>query len=293
MRRKKYYLHRRNSIFYAELTDPISGQKLTAKSTGESNRDDALVVVSDWLRNGIPLRNSGIRQSATETFTIKKILSLIKTTELSPSDTERIVVQIFLAIMSDYPECANADIVVITVGAKQKPGESRLALAGRNAEILKGIVPLVTKSSFSGVLLIVSNPVDVLTHIAWKISGLPAGRVIDSETVLDSARLRSILSGHCGVDARNIHAMIIGEHGDFEVAVWSLVSIGGVPIREYCNTCSLKTDRKDHFRVFFEEVKHAAYEIIIRKGATFYAIGLRLYRLRMRFYAMSIAYFLC
>jgi len=176
----------------------------------------------------------------------------------------------------DYPECANADVVVVTAGAKQKPGESRLALAGRNAEILKGIVPPVTGSGFGGVLLIVSNPVDVLTHIAWKISGLPAGRVIGSGTVLDSARLRSLLSEHCGVDARNIHAMIIGEHGDSEVAAWSLVSIGGVPIREYCRACSLYTDGKDHFQALFEEVKHAAYEIIIRKGATFYAIGLAL-----------------
>ena len=176
----------------------------------------------------------------------------------------------------DYTECSNADVVVITAGAKQNPGESRLSLAGRNAGLLKQIIPSVLEKNFGGVLLIVSNPVDVLTHIAWKISGLPAGRVIGSGTVLDSARLRSLLSESCGVDARNIHAMIIGEHGDSEVAAWSLVRIGGLPIREYCSTCILQEDKVNHFQNIFKEVKHAAYEIINRKGATFYAVGLAL-----------------
>jgi L-lactate dehydrogenase len=126
-----------------------------------------------------------------------------------------------------YADCANADLVVVTAGAKQKPNETRLDLTKRNAGVVGGIIGDIMAHHFSGVLLMVSNPVDVLTQVAWRASGLPRRQVIGSGTVLDSARLRSLLSAHCRVDPRNVHAYVIGEHGDSEVAAWSSASIGG------------------------------------------------------------------
>ncbi|MEW6516184.1 MAG: L-lactate dehydrogenase [candidate division FCPU426 bacterium] len=174
-----------------------------------------------------------------------------------------------------YEDCGDAEVVVITAGAKQKPGESRLDLAGRNVRIIAGMMPLIMNSGFKGVLLITSNPVDVLTQVAWQASGLPRERVLGSGTVLDSARLRSLLAEHCRVDARNIHAMIIGEHGDSEVAAWSAATIGGVPIKKYCADCGT-CEPENRYPALLDQVKRAAYEIISRKGATFYAIGLAL-----------------
>lgn len=174
-----------------------------------------------------------------------------------------------------YDDCRDAEAVVVTAGAKQNPGESRLQLAGRNAAILKEMVPKIMEKGFAGILIMVSNPVDVLTQLAWKLSGLPRSRVIGSGTVLDSARLRSLLSSHCGVDARNIHALVIGEHGDSELAAWSAANIGGVPMRTYCNQCG-SCPSEEQYPKLLDEVKRSAYEIIARKGATFYAVGLAL-----------------
>jgi len=178
--------------------------------------------------------------------------------------------------VGDYGDCRDAGVVVITAGAKQKPGETRLQLSGRNAKILESIIPQVVKDGFEGILMMVSNPVDVLTQLAWEISGLPRERVIGSGTVLDTARLRFLLSEHCRVDARNIHAMIIGEHGDSEVAVWSAATIGGIPIKKYCEACHICPSDAQHYEQFLVQVRRAAYDIITRKGATYYAIGLAL-----------------
>lgn len=174
-----------------------------------------------------------------------------------------------------YADCRDADLVVITAGAKQRPGETRLDLTKRNAGIVASIVREVMKNGFNGILLMVSNPVDLLTHVAWKVSGLPRNQVIGSGTVLDSARLRSLLAQHCGVDARNVHAYIIGEHGDSEVAAWTSASIGAVPLRDYCNQCGACACMPD-YPGLLDQVKRAAYEIITRKGATYYAVGLAL-----------------
>ncbi len=174
-----------------------------------------------------------------------------------------------------YADCRDADLVVVTAGAKQKPGETRLDLTNRNAAIVRQIVHEIQRSGFGGVLLMVSNPVDVLTQVAWKLSGLPRARVIGSGTVLDSSRLRTLLSAHCRADARNIHAVIIGEHGDSEVAAWSTASLGGMPIRDYCDQCR-NCDPDSRYPRLLEEVKRAAYEVIARKGATYYGIALSL-----------------
>jgi L-lactate dehydrogenase len=177
--------------------------------------------------------------------------------------------------VGDYRDCEDADLVVVTAGAKQRPGETRLDLAQRNAGIIRQIVREIMARPFGGILLIVSNPVDVLTQVAWQVSGLPRARVLGSGTVLDSARLRSLISAHCHADPRNVHVVIIGEHGDSEVAAWSAATIGGVPILEYCAQCRTCPAQGDYAQLL-DEVKRAAYEIISRKGATFYAIGLAL-----------------
>lgn len=177
----------------------------------------------------------------------------------------------------DYSDCKDADIVVVTAGAGQKPGETRLDLVRKNADIFKDVIPEIVRYN-PGILLIVSNPVDVLTYLAIRLSEYPAKRVIGSGTVLDTARFRYLLSKHCQVDPRNVHAYIIGEHGDSEVAVWSMVNVGGVPFRDYCSACSdqCTLDQRDKI---FSEVKSAAYEIIKKKGATYYAISLSLVRI--------------
>lgn len=178
-----------------------------------------------------------------------------------------------------YADCHDADIIIITAGANQKEGETRLDLVNKNTEIFKSIVSSVTKytSPDNSILLVVTNPVDVLTHVTAKISGWPAGKVIGSGTVLDTARFRYLIGEHVGVDTRNIHGYILGEHGDTELPAWSLTTIAGMPMEEYCNTCkSCGGENRDEI---FRKVKNAAYDIIRAKGATYYAVALAVRRI--------------
>lgn len=169
--------------------------------------------------------------------------------------------------------CVDADIVVITAGAKQKSGESRLDLAGRNTEIFRELVPAVVDRAPDSVLLIVTNPVDVLTFVAHQLSGFPASRVIGSGTVLDTSRLHYLLAELCGVAVSNVHATIAGEHGDSETALWSSAAIGNVPLNQWITSAG-RPPTGDELDEIAERVKHAAYDIIRGKGATTYAIGL-------------------
>jgi len=178
-----------------------------------------------------------------------------------------------------YEGCKGADIVVITAGAKQKPGQSRIDLVQTNVEIYKDIIPQIIKYTKDAILIIVSNPIDILTYAALKISGLPSNKILGSGTVLDSSRFRYLISEHCHVDPRNVHAYIIGEHGDTELPVWSHASIGGMLLDEYCPICNSHCDYRKKLDKIFEEVKDAAYKIIDLKGATYYAIGLALVRI--------------
>jgi len=179
--------------------------------------------------------------------------------------------------VGDCSDCKNADIVVVTAGAGQKPGETRLDLVRKNTDIFKDIIPEIVRYN-PRTLLIVSNPVDVLTYVALKVSQYPINRVIGSGTTLDTARFRYLLSRHCGVDPRNIHAYIIGEHGDSEVPVWSQANIAGVSLRQHCPVCRRKCLESEREEIF-NQVKNAAYEIIERKGATYFAIGLAVVRI--------------
>ncbi len=180
---------------------------------------------------------------------------------------------------SGYEGCKDADIVVITAGAKQKPGQTRIELVKQNVEIFKNIIPSIIKYTKDSILLVVSNPVDVLTYITLKISGFPKSRVIGSGTVLDTSRLRFLIGKHCDVDPRNVHAYIIGEHGDTELAVWSHANIAGMVLKEYCPLCNSKCNYHNELDGIFNQVKGAAYEIINTKGATSYAIALALVRI--------------
>lgn len=168
---------------------------------------------------------------------------------------------------------ADADIVIITAGAKQRPGETRLDLVNRNVELFRGLIAEVVECCPKAILLIVTNPVDIMTYVTWRLSGLPSSTVIGSGTVLDTARFRYLLAQKLQLDPRSLHAYIIGEHGDSEVPVWSKVNISGMPLCDRGLEDS-SLENKQQLEEVFQQVKNAAYEIIQRKGATSYAIGL-------------------
>lgn len=182
---------------------------------------------------------------------------------------------IYSGSYDDLEDCA---VVVITAGGAQKPGQTRTDLVDMNIGIFKKIIPEITKRNRDCILLVVSNPCDVLTYAALKISGFPANRVIGSGTVLDTARLKYLLGNHLDVDPRNVHAFIIGEHGDSELAVWSSASVSGVDLREFCRIFGKSSD-ESVFRGIYEDVRDSAYEIIRKKAATYYAIAMAVERI--------------
>lgn len=178
----------------------------------------------------------------------------------------------------DYTDCAGAAVTIIAAGAAQKPGETRLDLVKKNAAIFRQIVPEVARHNPNGILLVATNPVDVLTYTAWKLSGLLAQRVIGSGTILDTARFRYLLSQHFRVDPRSVHAHIIGEHGDSEVPLWSLANIAGMRLPAFCAAHGLVHDQAAMDDIF-RQTRDAAYHIIERKGATYYAVAAGLMRI--------------
>jgi len=179
--------------------------------------------------------------------------------------------------VADYEDCHDADLIVYTAGASQKPGETRLDLTEKNLRITKDVVEKVMASGFDGIFLVATNPVDILTYAAYKWSGLPTHQVIGSGTSLDSARLKQAIADLLHVDVRNVHGHIIGEHGDTEFPVWSHANVAGLQINEWVSD-NPDTDEEALIDLFFS-VRDAAYEIIERKGATFYGIGASLARI--------------
>lgn len=178
----------------------------------------------------------------------------------------------------DYDDIGDCSLIIITAGANQKPGETRLDLVHKNVGIFKSIIPEITKRNFEGILLIVANPVDILTYAALKISGYPKERVIGSGTVLDSARFRYLLSEHLKVDSRSVHAFIIGEHGDSELAVWSGANVSGIDINDFCELRGFY-NHKESMENIYRRVRDSAYEIIERKGATYYGVAMAVGRI--------------
>jgi len=177
-----------------------------------------------------------------------------------------------------YDDIADAAIIVISAGANQKPGETRLDLVKKNISIFRSIMSEIKRVNAEGILLIVANPVDILTAAAQKLSGLPENRVFGSGTVLDTARFKYLLGEHLGVDSRNVHAFILGEHGDSEIAVWSSANISGVPVNDFC-------EMRGHFhheeamQEIVDKVRNSAYEIIEKKQATYYGIAMSVRRI--------------
>ena len=178
----------------------------------------------------------------------------------------------------DYKDAGDAAVVVVTAGAGQKPGETRLDLVKKNVGIFKSIIPEITKYNKDGILLIVANPVDILTSVAVKLSGFPENRVFGSGTVLDTARFKYLLGEHLDVDSRSVHAFIIGEHGDSEIAAWSSANVSGIPIHDFCEMRGHFEHEKSMARIA-EDVKNSAYGIIEKKGATYYGIAMSVRRI--------------
>ncbi len=178
----------------------------------------------------------------------------------------------------EYSDIADAAVIIVTAGAGQKPGETRLDLVKKNVGIFKSVIPEIARYNQDGILLIVANPVDILTYAAAKLSGFPPERVFGSGTVLDTARLKYLLGEHLGVDNRSVHAFIIGEHGDSEIAAWSSATVSGVPLNSIC-------EMRGHFNhqasmdKIAEDVKNSAYHIIEKKKATYYGIAMSVKRI--------------
>ncbi|MCI1982193.1 MAG: L-lactate dehydrogenase [Oscillospiraceae bacterium] len=177
-----------------------------------------------------------------------------------------------------YDDLADCALVIVTAGASQKPGESRLDLVNKNVGIFKQIIPEIQKRNHEGILLIVSNPVDILTYTALKLSGFPANRVIGSGTVLDTARLKYLLGRHLNVDSRSVHAYVIGEHGDSELAVWSSANVSGIELNRFCEQCG-QCDHSRNMHKLYEDVRGSADTIIRKKGATYYGIAMAVRRI--------------
>ena len=177
-----------------------------------------------------------------------------------------------------YDDMMDCSIIVITAGAGQKPGETRHDLVKKNVGIFKGIIPEIAKRKYEGILLIVANPVDILTYAAIKLSGFPENRVFGSGTVLDTARLKYLLGEHLSIDNRSVHAFIIGEHGDSEIAAWSSANVSGIPLNDFCELRG-HIEHDASMQRIAEDVKNSAYEIIKKKKATYYGIAMSVRRI--------------
>lgn len=178
----------------------------------------------------------------------------------------------------DYDDIVDAAVIIVTAGAAQKPGETRLDLVNKNVNIFKSIIPEIAKRNYKGILLIVANPVDILTYTAVKLSGLPENRVIGSGTVLDTARLKYALGEHLEVDSRSVHSFIIGEHGDSEIVAWSSTNVSGIPVNDFCELRGHFNHEEAMHRIA-DDVKNSAYDIIEKKGATYYGIAMSVKRI--------------
>jgi L-lactate dehydrogenase len=231
--------------------------KVSVIGTGNVGSTFAYSLMLSGLTSEIVLVDINKRKASGEAMDLNHALSFSRPVTISSGE---------------YSDCEGSDIVVITAGVAQKSGESRLQLVEQNADIFRNIVPEVSRVAPEAIIVVVSNPVDILTYVTLKISGLPRERVIGSGTILDTSRFRFELGNAFDIDPRNVHAYIIGEHGDSEVPVWSLANVGGVRFTDFCPLCGTDYDQK-RMDQLFEKVKTAAYGIIETKGATYYAIA--------------------
>jgi L-lactate dehydrogenase len=247
------------------------------KTINSVNRRKVVVVGAGAVGSTFcyALAQSGLAEEITlidknEKLVRGQVLDLVHGQPFIPS------VSIHEGNLSDY---ADAQVIVLTAGATQRPGETRLQLLQSNAVIVRSIVADVVGQNSSAVMIVVSNPVDVMTHVALQRAGWDKGRVLGSGTVLDSARLRHLLSVHCGIDVHNMHGYILGEHGDSEFAAWSLAHVAGMKIKEFCPVCGQCADWSAELGEIEQKVRDSAYHIIDYKGATCFAIALALVRI--------------
>jgi len=237
-------------------------RKVTIVGTGMVGMSYAYALTIKGLVRELGLINRSADKAEGEAMDLRHGLPFAKTMDIRSGG---------------YEMCRDAQIVVIAAGANQKPGESRLDLAKRNVRIVEDIVPRIMEHNSDAILLVVSNPVDILSHVALKLSGLPPARVISSGTVLDTMRFRHLLSAYYDLDPRNVHGYVIGEHGDSEVLVWSRVNIAGISLMDYCQGCGKSIgNQKEQIE---DDVKNAAYHVIRKKEYTCYAIGLAMARI--------------
>ncbi|MFL0268099.1 L-lactate dehydrogenase [Candidatus Clostridium radicumherbarum] len=235
-----------------------SGAKISIIGSGFVGSTTAFTLMLGGLASNIVIVDINKDKAEGEAMDLSHGASFVKPVEITAGD---------------YEDTKDSDIIIITAGAAQRPGETRLDLIGRNLSIFKSIIPEITKYSPNSILLVVSNPVDILTYITYKLSGFPKERVIGSGTVLDTSRLKYMLGEKFNIDTRNIHTYIIGEHGDSEIATWSSTNIAGMNIDEFCRTSHNGCGENDKNEIQ-ESVKNAAYEVIKKKGATYYAVAL-------------------
>ena len=239
------------------------GNKISIIGAGFVGSTTAFALMTSGLASEIVIVDINKEKAEGEAMDLSHGVSFVRPIEITSGE---------------YVDTKDSDIVIITAGIGQKPGQTRLDCISKNLKIYQSIVPEVVKFSPNSILLVVSNPVDILTYITYKLSGFPSNRVIGSGTVLDTSRFKYLLSRHFEIDARNIHTYIMGEHGDSEIATWSLTSIAGMNVDEYCNICTGKCSGEMKFEIY-KEVKESAYTIIKKKGATYYAVSLAIKRI--------------
>lgn len=239
----------------------ISGIKISVIGVGWVGASAAFAIMSSGLASDLVLVDVNKEKAEGEAMDLGDAAAFIKPINV---------------YAGSYEDCKDSNIIVFTAGANQKPGETRLDLIQRNVAILKDSLPKLIQHCPNAIYLMVANPVDVLTYAALKISGLPANQVFGSGTVLDTSRFRQELAQYCKVDPRNVHAYIVGEHGDSQVALWSSANISVVGLEQFLNLKGLSPINREEIA---KNVRTAAYEIIQRKGATYYAIALSIKRI--------------
>lgn len=237
--------------------------KISIIGAGFVGSTSAFAIMDEGLSSEIVLVDVNLEKAEAEAMDLRHGAAFVKAVDIVSGTIE---------------DTKNSDLIIITAGIGPKPGESRLDILKKNIPIFKSIVPQLVEFSPKAIFLVVSNPVDVLTYLTYTYSGLPSNRVFGSGTVLDTSRFKSILSKSFDVDARNIHAYIIGEHGDSEIAAWSATKIAGMSVDQYALDVMGKLEPGFKERIH-HEVKNAAYEIINRKGYTNYAVALSVRRI--------------
>ncbi|PNF15811.1 L-lactate dehydrogenase [Cryptotermes secundus] len=250
-----------DETLFSQVADPVtsSGNKVTVVGVGQVGMACAFSILTQNIASELVLVDVVADKLKGEMMDLQHGLTFMKHAKVNAS--------------TDYAATANSRLCIVTAGARQKEGESRLDLVQRNTDIFKGIIPQLVKYSPNTILLIVSNPVDILTYVAWKLSGLQKNRVIGSGTNLDSSRLRFLMSQRLNLSPTNCHGWIIGEHGDSSVAVWSGVNVAGVRLRDINPALGSGND-KENWEDMHRQVVQSAYEVIKLKGYTSWAIGL-------------------